>query len=73
MPQKHREQRIAFEELLGGYARKRGRVGRLDKTVREAVPASSLAEAVVATGDAGIDLIAAMLADHCALFGGGAG
>jgi transposase len=45
---KHREQRIAFEELLEGIRQEGERVERLEATIREALPEWSLAE-VVAT------------------------
>src|ERR1700726_4000398 len=56
----HREQRIAFEELLEGIRQESERVERLEKAIREAVPEWSLA-AVVAALQArrGIDLIGA--------------
>jgi transposase len=57
----HREQRIAFEELLEGVRQESERVERLENAIREAVPEWSLAE-VVASLQAmrGIDLIAAV-------------
>ena len=58
---KHREQRIAFEELLEGIRQESERVERLEKAIREAVPEWSLAEAVAALqAMRGIDLIAAV-------------
>jgi Transposase IS116/IS110/IS902 family len=57
----HLEQRIAFEELLGGMRQEDERVERLEKAIREAVPAWSLVEVVVALqAMRGIDLIAAV-------------
>ena len=57
----HREQRIAFEELLGGMRQEDERVERLEKAIREAVPEWSLVEVVVALqAMRGIDLIAAV-------------
>ena len=44
----HREQRIAFEELLEGIRQESERVERLEKAIREAVPEWSLAEVVAA-------------------------
>jgi transposase len=57
----HREQRIAFEELLEGMRQESERVERLENAIREAVPEWSLAEVVVALQAVrGIDLIAAV-------------
>src|SRR5260370_12811160 len=57
----HREQRIAFEELLEGIRQESERVERLEKAIREAVPEWSLAEVVAALqAMRGIDLIAAV-------------
>jgi transposase len=57
----HREQRIAFEELLEGIRQEGERVERLEKAIREAVPEWSLAEVVTALqAMRGIDLIAAV-------------
>jgi len=57
----HREQRIAFEELLEGTRQESERVERLEKAIREAVPDWSLAEVVTALqAMRGIDLIAAV-------------
>ena len=57
----HREQRIAFEELLEGIRQEGERVERLENAIREVVPEWSLAEAVVAMQAVpGIDLIAAV-------------
>ena len=44
----HREQRIAFEELLEGIRQESERVERLEKAIREAAPEWSLAEVVAA-------------------------
>src|ERR1700731_4337430 len=57
----HREQRIAFEELLEGIRQESERVERLENAIREAVPEWSLAEVVAALQAVrGIDLIAAV-------------
>ena len=57
----HREQRIAFEELLDGIRQESERIERLENAIREAVPEWSLAEVVVALQAVrGIDLIAAV-------------
>ena len=57
----HREQRIAFEELLEGVRQESERVERLENAIREAVPEWSLAEVVAALQAVrGIDLIAAV-------------
>jgi len=57
----HREQRIAFEELLDGMRQEAERVGRLEQAIREAVPEWSLAAVVTALqAMRGIDLIAAV-------------
>src|ERR1700758_5453499 len=57
----HREQRIAFEELLEGIRQESERVVRLENAIREAVPEWSLAEVVTALQAVrGIDLIAAV-------------
>jgi len=44
----HREQRIAFEQLLEGIRQESERIERLEKAIREAVPEWSLAEVVAA-------------------------
>jgi transposase len=57
----HREQRIAFEELIEGIRQESDRVERLEKAIRETVPEWSLAEIVAALqAMRGIDLIAAV-------------
>ena len=57
----HREQRIAFEELMEAVRQESERVARLEQAIREAVPEWSLAEVVTALQAArGIDLIAAV-------------
>jgi transposase len=57
----HREQRIAFEELLEGIRQEGERLERLENAIREAVPEWSLAEVVAALQAVrGIDLIAAV-------------
>src|SRR6516225_3617765 len=57
----HREQRMAFEELLEGVRQEGERVQRLEQAIREAVPEWSLAEVVPALqAMRGIDLIAAV-------------
>jgi transposase len=57
----HREQRIAFEELMESIRQESERVERLEQAIREAVPEWSLAEVVTALQAArGIDLIAAV-------------
>jgi len=57
----HREQRIAFEELMEAVRQERERVERLEQAIREAVPEWSLAEVVTALqAMRGIDLIAAV-------------
>jgi transposase len=57
----HREQRIAFEELLEGIRQESERVERLENAICEEVPEWSLAEVVVALqAMRGIDLIAAV-------------
>jgi transposase len=57
----HREQRIAFEELLEGIRQESERVERLENAIREVVPEWSLAEVVTALqAMRGIDLIAAV-------------
>jgi transposase len=56
----HREQRIAFEELMGAMCEAKARVERLEQAMREAVPEWSLAEVVTALqAIRGIDLVAA--------------
>src|ERR1700741_2938368 len=56
----HREQRIAFEELLEGIRQESERMERLEGAIREAVPEWSLAEVVAALqAMRGIDRIAA--------------
>ena len=56
----HREQRIAFEELLDGVRQEAERVERLEQSIREAVPEWSLAEVATALqAMRGIDLVAA--------------
>jgi transposase len=58
---KHREQRIAFEELMDGIRQESERVERLEEAIRDAVPEWSLAEVVTAVqAMRGIDLIAAV-------------
>ena len=61
----HREQRIAFEELVEGMRQESERVERLEKAIREAVPEWSLAEVV--TRDAGD----ARDRSHCGCWGAG--
>jgi transposase len=57
----HREQRMAFEELLQGLRQESERIERLEQAIREAVPEWSLAEIVTALqAMRGIDLIAAV-------------
>ena len=57
----HREQRIAFEELLEGIRQESERVERLENAIREVVPEWSLAKVVTALQAVrGIDLIAAV-------------
>ena len=57
----HREQRIAFEELLEGIRQESERVDRLENAIHEVVPEWSLADAVVAMQAVrGTDLIAAV-------------
>jgi transposase len=57
----HREQRIAFEELMAGIRQESERVERLEQAIRDAVPEWSLAEVVTALqAMRGIDLIAAV-------------
>jgi len=57
----HREQRIAFEELMEGIRQESERVERLEEAIRDAVPEWSLAEVVTAVqAMRGIDLIAAV-------------
>src|SRR6476659_3114588 len=57
----HREQRIAFEELLEGIRQESERLERLEDAIREVVPEWSLAEVVSALQAVrGIDLIAAV-------------
>jgi transposase IS116/IS110/IS902 family protein len=57
----HREQRIAFEELLEGMRQEEERVQRLEEAIRDAVPEWSLAEVATALQAVrGIDLIAAV-------------
>src|ERR1700745_403731 len=57
----HREQRIAFEELLEGVCQESERMERLEDAIREAVSEWSLAEVVTALqAMRGIDLIAAV-------------
>ena len=57
----HREQRIAFEELLEGIRQEGERVERLENAIREVVPEWSLAEVVAALqAMRRIDLIAAV-------------
>jgi transposase len=58
----HREQRIAFEELLEAVRQENERVERLEQAIREAVPDWSLAEVVTALqAMRGIDLVAAVV------------
>jgi transposase IS116/IS110/IS902 family protein len=57
----HREQRIAFEELLEGMRQEEERVQRLEEAIRDAVPEWSLAEVATALQAVrGIDQIAAV-------------
>jgi transposase len=57
----HREQRIAFEELMESVRQESERVERLEQAIRVAVPEWSLAEVVTALQAVrGIDLIAAV-------------
>jgi transposase len=57
----HREQRIAFEELMQAIRQESERVERLEEAIRDAVPEWSLAEVVTAVqAMRGIDLIAAV-------------
>ena len=57
----HREQRIAFEELLEGIRQESERIERLENAIREALSEWSLAEVVTALqAMRGIDLIAAV-------------
>ena len=57
----HREQRMAFEELLQGVRQEGERIERLEQAIREAVPDWSLAEMVTAVqAMRGFDLIAAV-------------
>src|SRR5262245_25055804 len=57
----HREQRIAFEELLEGIRQEGERLERLEDAIREVVPEWSLSEVVAALQAVrGIDLIAAV-------------
>jgi transposase len=57
----HREQRIAFEELLGAVRQESDRVERLEQAIRDAVPEWSLAEVVAALqAMRGIDLVVAV-------------
>ena len=57
----HREQRIAFEELLEGMRQEAERMERLEQAIREAVPEWSLAEVAIALqAMRGIDLVAAV-------------
>lgn len=57
----HREQRIAFEELLEGVRQEAERVERLEQAIREAVCEWSLAEVATALqAMRGIDLVAAV-------------
>src|SRR5215468_11148190 len=57
----HREQRIAFEELLEGMRQEEERVQRLEEAIRDAVSEWSLAEVATALQAVrGIDLIAAV-------------
>jgi len=57
----HREQRIAFEELVDGMRQEAERVERLEQAIREAVPEWSLAEVATALqARRGIDLVAAV-------------
>ena len=44
----HREQRIAFEELMESIRQESERVERLEQSIREAVPEWSLAEVIMA-------------------------
>ena len=57
----HREQRIAFEELIAAEREAGARVGRLEQAIREAVPDWSLEPLVVALQAArGIDVVVAV-------------
>jgi transposase len=57
----HREQRIAFEELLDGMRQEAERVERLEQSIRGAVPEWSLAEVATALqAMRGIDLVSAV-------------
>ena len=56
-----REQRIAFEELLGAVRQESERVERLEQAIRDATPEWSLAEVVTALqAMRGLDLVAAV-------------
>jgi len=58
----HREQRIAFEEMLLAARQAQERVGRLDQAIAAAVPDWSLAEVVIALmALRGFDLISATI------------
>jgi transposase len=58
----HREQRIAFEEMLLGVRQARERIKRLEQAIREAVPDWTLAPVVEALqAMRGIDIIGAAL------------
>jgi transposase len=56
----HREQRVAFEEMMLAISEAQGRVGRLEQAIGAAVPDWSLAEMVTALmALRGVDLISA--------------
>jgi transposase len=58
----HREQRIAFEEMLQAVREAQERVARLDQAIRAAVPDWSLAQAVTALmALRGLDLVSATI------------
>jgi transposase len=58
----HREQRIAFEEMLQAVREAQARVTRLDQAIRTAVPDWSLAQAVTALmALRGLDLVSATI------------
>jgi transposase len=58
----HREQRIAFEEMLQAVREAQQRIARLDQAIRAAVPDWSLAQAVTALmALRGLDLVAATI------------
>jgi transposase len=58
----HREQRIAFEEMLQAVREAQARIARLDQAIRTAVPDWSLANAVTALMTLrGLDLVSATI------------